>query len=70
MEALTALTEPEPLRDITREEAREEIRALFSEGEIIYMSDVASRLNLPDELVVELCLELADEGELKRRDNA
>ncbi|MCH8831852.1 MAG: hypothetical protein IID00_03785 [Chloroflexi bacterium] len=64
-----ALVEPEALRDITKEQATEEIRTLFSEGEIIYMSDVAERLNLPDELVVEICLELAADGELNRRDN-
>jgi hypothetical protein len=68
LEAL-AVAEPEPFRDISREEAREEIRTLFSGGEIIYMSDVAERLNLPDELVVEICLELAAEGELNRRDD-
>ena len=68
LEAL-AIAEPEPLRNISREEAREEIRELFSGGEIIYMSDVAERLNLPDELVVEICLELATEGELNRRDD-
>ena len=68
LEALP-VDEPEALRDITKEQATEEIRTLFSEGEIIYMSDVAERLNLPDELVVEICLELAADGELNRRDN-
>ena len=65
-----AIAEPEPLREIPKDQAREEIRALFSEGGIIYMSDVADRLNLPDELVVEICLELEGAGELNRRDNA
>ena len=69
LEAL-AIEEPEPLRDIPKEQAREEIRALYSEGGTIYMSDVADRLNLPDEMVVEICLELADAGELNQRDNA
>ncbi len=57
------------LRDIPKEQAKEEIRQLYSTGETIYMSEVADRLQLPDELVVEICLELQAEGVLTPNDD-
>lgn len=52
-------------RDMTRDEAKREIQALFAEsGETLYYSDVAERLGLGLRLVVELCDELEEEGEI------
>ncbi len=57
--------EPPPPRDIPREQAMEEIRSLFSGGRVWYMSDIAERLNLPDELVIDICNELRAKRELR-----
>lgn len=57
------------LRDISSEDAKQEILGLFSSGEILYMSEVAERLGLPDQQVVEICVALLKEGELKPRDD-
>lgn len=50
------------VRDITKEEAKEEIRELFSKGKTLYYSDVVKELGLDLELVVEACNELEREG--------
>jgi len=52
------------LREISREQAKEEIRRLFSGGRTLYYSDVAEELRLDLELVVDLCRELEAEGEV------
>ena len=51
-------------RTIPREQAKEEIRHLYRSGGTHYISDVVEALNLSDELVVDLCDELLQEGEL------
>ncbi|MFH1140823.1 MAG: hypothetical protein V1724_03945 [Chloroflexota bacterium] len=53
------------LRTISREQAKEEIRRLFSSGETFYYSDVAQQIRLDLRLVVELCQELEKEGALE-----
>jgi hypothetical protein len=53
------------LREVSKEEAEEEIRRLFSEGQILYYSDIAERLRLDLQLVVEICNELQSRGEIE-----
>lgn len=57
------------LRDVSREQARMEIRQVFAIGGVHYMSELAEFLRLPDQLVVELCNELMAEGELEVNDD-
>lgn len=57
------------LRDIPREQAKEEIKALFQTGGIHYMSEIAEQLRLEDSLVVEICQELLREEEIEKSDN-
>ena len=52
------------LRAITREQAKQEIKALFITGETLYYSDIVHRLSIDLPLVVELCQELIEEGEI------
>lgn len=67
---------PEPIeqlasrRNTRREEAKRQIREFYARGETYYMSEVTDRLNLRDELVVELCTELRRKGELQVDDSA
>jgi regulator of replication initiation timing len=58
------------LREITREEAKAEIANLFSEGQTLYYSDIATKLRLDLELVVDICNELMNEGEISIADSA
>jgi O6-methylguanine-DNA--protein-cysteine methyltransferase len=53
------------LRSIPREEAKQEILAQFQSGETLYYSEIARRLQLELPVVVELCQELQDEGEIE-----
>jgi len=53
------------LREISREEAREEIRNLFSTGRTLYYSDIAEQLRLDLKLVVDICSELQSKGEIE-----
>jgi hypothetical protein len=53
------------LREISREDAKAEIASLFSQGKVMYYSDVARELKLDLELVVDLCNELMDEGKIE-----
>ena len=53
------------LREISKEEAEKEIRSLFSQGKTLYYSDIAERLGLDLQLVVEICNELQTRGEIK-----
>ena len=52
------------LREVTRDQAREEIRSLFSTGRTLYYSDIAQELGLDLETVVDLCRELQSDGEI------
>lgn len=52
------------LREITKEEALNEIRNLFKKEETLYYSEIAEKLRLDLELVVEICNELMEKGEI------
>ena len=52
------------LRDISKEKAKEEIRNLFTSGRTLYYSDIAEELRLDLEMVVEICDELQESGEI------
>ena len=58
------------LREISKEEAEKEILQLFSEGQVLYYSDIAQKLRLDLELVVEICNELQSKGRIEVIDNA
>ena len=55
------------IREIPRDQAKEEIRAFFKahDGEAIYPSDVMEALSLDYDLVYEICEELEKEGMVK-----
>lgn len=57
------------LREISRDEAMEEIRELFASGKTLYYSDIASQLRLDLELVVDICKELMSRGEIAVDEN-
>lgn len=52
------------LRDISREQARSEIKNLFESGRTLYYSDIANELSLDLELVVNICDELLESGDI------
>jgi Mn-dependent DtxR family transcriptional regulator len=52
------------LRSITREQARQEILELFQSGETLFFSDIAERLRIDLPLLIEICQELCEEGEI------
>lgn len=56
------------LREITREEAKIEIERLFTKGDTLYYSDIAKKLRLDLELVVNICEELFKEGKVRVED--
>ena len=56
------------LRTITKEEATQEIRELYGQGGVYYISEVAERLSLPDDQVVSIIQELANEGEIQQHE--
>jgi len=58
------------LREICREQAKQEIQQLFSSGRTLYYSDIAEELSLDLELVVDICQELQDSGEVTVDENA
>lgn len=58
------------LREISSQQAEEEISKLFVEGGALYYSDIAQKLRLDLELVVEVCSELLKKGEIQVRCNA
>ena len=51
------------LREITREEAKQEIRQLFQSGRTLYYSDIAEELKLDLKLVVDICREFQENKE-------
>jgi len=53
------------LREISKEEAEKEISKLFSEGQVLYYSDIAQKLRLDLKLVVEICNELQSKGRIE-----
>lgn len=52
------------LREITREEAKKEIRQLFLTGRTLYYSDIAEELKLDLKLVVDICREFQENKEI------
>lgn len=58
------------LREISKDEAKEEIRQLFLSGRTLYYSDIAEELRLDLKLVVEICDELQEDGEIKIDESA
>lgn len=58
------------LREVSKEVAEKEIKALFTEGQILYYSDIAERLRLDLQLVVEICNELQSKGEIEVVDDS
>ncbi len=50
------------LRTISRDAAKHEVQELFLSGGTWYYSDIARRLRLDLELVVDICSELMEEG--------
>jgi regulator of replication initiation timing len=53
------------LREISREQAKQEIQQLFSSGRTLYYSDIAEELSLDLELVVDICRELEENREVR-----
>ncbi|MXZ79155.1 MAG: hypothetical protein F4Z06_12905 [Acidimicrobiia bacterium] len=58
------------LREITKEKARDEIIDLFATGEILHYSDIAFRLRLDLEMVVDICHQLEEDGLIHLADHA
>ena len=58
------------MKQISREQAKQEIQQLFSSGRTLYYSDIAEELSLDLELVVDICQELQDSGEVTVDENA
>ena len=58
------------LRETTMDEARAEIVDLFAAGETLYYSDIADRLRLDLEMVVEICHKLQEEDVIYVADHA
>lgn len=52
------------LRELPKEQAEGEILELFSNEQTLYYSDIAERLGLDLELVVDICKELENRGEI------
>jgi len=52
------------IREITREEAKKEIRQLFLTGRTLYYSDIAEELKLDLKLVVDICREFQENKEI------
>ncbi len=53
------------LRELAREEAKEEIRQLFRSGRTLYYSDIVKELKLDLKTVVEICNELEESGQIE-----
>lgn len=52
------------LRNINRNELKQEIREAFSDGQTLYYSDIAERLGIDLKSVVDICRELQKSGEI------
>jgi len=57
-------------REVSKEQAKQEIQQLFSGGRTLYYSDIAEELGLDLELVVDICHELQEGGEIKIDESA
>jgi DNA-binding CsgD family transcriptional regulator len=57
------------LREISKKDAEKEICKLFSEGKVLYYSDIAEKLGLDLKTVVDICSKLQKRGEIKVDDN-
>lgn len=57
------------LREMSREQAQDEIIQLFSSGKTLYYSDIAEELQLDLELVVDICRELQENGKIEVDEN-
>ncbi|MBI4288603.1 MAG: hypothetical protein HY671_09280 [Chloroflexi bacterium] len=57
------------LREISREQARKEIEEMFLQGETLYYADIARKLRLDLEVVVEICRELMQKGQIEGSDH-
>ena len=53
------------LRTVNRQEATKEIVELFQAGETLFYSDIAKRLRLDLQTVVEICQELIEAEEIE-----
>ena len=53
------------LRTISREQAKQEIQDLFQAGETHYYSNLAERLRIDLPVVVELCQQFIEEGDIE-----
>lgn len=58
------------LREISRKQAKQEIQQLFSSGRTLYYSDIAEELGLDLKLIVDICRELEESGEVKVEESA
>ena len=52
------------LREMTRDEAKQAIKAHFSNGRTLYYSDIVKELGIDLETVVEICNELERDKEI------
>lgn len=57
------------LREISKDQAKSEIKDLFAKGKTLYYSEVAEKLRLDLQTVVEICNELQQNGEIEIVDN-
>ncbi len=53
------------LREIGKDEAKQEIIRLFSTGKTLYYSDIVEQLKIDLELVVDICDEMIKEGKIQ-----
>jgi len=53
------------LKELTREEAKEEIEKLFKSEQTLYYSDIVKELGIDLETVVDICNELMESGSVK-----
>jgi hypothetical protein len=53
------------IREISRDEAKTEIKKLFEKGKVLYYSDIVEQLSLDLELVVDICNQLRKLGEIE-----
>lgn len=58
------------LKDITKEQAKQEIQKIFSSGRTLYYSDIVKELRIDLETVVDICNELQKNKEIEIDVNA
>lgn len=57
------------IRDITREDAKREIKQLFKSERTLYYSDIVKELGIELEMVVDICNELQEKKEIEKDAN-